>query len=498
MEGDTIDNVQVVIVDPTRGVSKLMDSDKNDVVDDTDGAEMHLLPPTEEIHGIHLANSREDLLGLAPKRLCHSSHSELSTPQHTVRMMAVEPLEGRESNISINWKMPLHLFSSKKSDVLGVKINQAPKGIKAFYKRQDELIAAYENMATDSKLDVLSKGAPEPGVIVTRFSQISFAANLALMIAKAVAVGMSNSMSIISSLVDSVVDLLSGLIIWWTTNAIRKSSIYIYPVGRSRLEPVAIIVLSVIMSLASLEVLISSIKKMVEFSSSLDDIASFEIPTLIIACSIVVVKFVLAVSFYLIMKKKKIQSDPVDALIQDHRNDTVSNLVAIVCGYLGSQQFANEVGTQQVAYIDPVGAVIIGLYIIIGWWRTGIAQLKMIVGYTANPDFLSQITWISLNHSHKILCIDTVRAFHFGSKFLVEVDIVLKEDTVLLESHNIGESLQQKLEGLPQVERAFVHVDYEFAIAITVELFVRGLFNFIIICFMKCIIRNYFIYWAQF
>ncbi|KAH9488015.1 GRB10 interacting GYF protein 1 [Bulinus truncatus] len=364
-------------------------------------------------------------------------------------------------DIGINWKMPLHLFSSKKSDVLGVKINQAPKGIKAFYKRQDELIAAYENMATDSKLDVLSRGAPEPGVIVTRFSQISFAANLALMIAKAVAVGMSNSMSIISSLVDSVVDLLSGLIIWWTTNAIRKSSIYVYPVGRSRLEPVAIIVLSVIMSLASLEVLISSIKKMVEFSSSLDNIASFEIPTLIIACSIVVVKFVLAVSFYLIMKKKKIQSDPVDALIQDHRNDTVSNLVAIVCGYLGSQQFANEVGTQQVAYIDPVGAVIIGLNIIIGWWRTGIAQLKMIVGYTANPDFLSQITWISLNHSHKILCIDTVRAFHFGSKFLVEVDIVLKEDTVLLESHNIGESLQQKLEGLPQVERAFVHVDYE-------------------------------------
>lgn len=32
---------------------------------------------------------------------------------------------------------------------------------------------------------------------------------------------------------------------------------------------------------------------------------------------------------------------------------------------------------------------------------------------------------------------------------------------VLRDSHDIGESLQQKLESLPDVERAFVHADYE-------------------------------------
>lgn len=31
----------------------------------------------------------------------------------------------------------------------------------------------------------------------------------------------------------------------------------------------------------------------------------------------------------------------------------------------------------------------------------------------------------------------------------------------LMEAHNIGESLQQKLERFPEVERAFVHLDYE-------------------------------------
>ena len=54
-----------------------------------------------------------------------------------------------------------------------------------------------------------------------------------------------------------------------------------------------------------------------------------------------------------------------------------------------------------------------------------------------------------------------MRAFHFGNNFLVEVDIVLPEDMSLKEAHNIGETLQQKLEKFQLVERAFVHLDYE-------------------------------------
>jgi hypothetical protein len=37
----------------------------------------------------------------------------------------------------------------------------------------------------------------------------------------------------------------------------------------------------------------------------------------------------------------------------------------------------------------------------------------------------------------------------------------MDRETPLWESHDIGESLQIKLEKLVNVERAFVHVDYE-------------------------------------
>ena len=45
------------------------------------------------------------------------------------------------------------------------------------------------------------------------------------------------------------------------------------------------------------------------------------------------------------------------------------------------------------------------------------------------------------------------RAYHFGSRLLVEVDVVLPPETPLRESHDIGESLQIAIEKLHNVER---------------------------------------------
>ena len=46
---------------------------------------------------------------------------------------------------------------------------------------------------------------------------------------------------------------------------------------------------------------------------------------------------------------------------------------------------------------------------------------------------------------------------------------MLPENMSLRKAHNIGETLQCKIEQLDQVERAFVHVDYEFSHAASDE-----------------------------
>jgi divalent metal cation (Fe/Co/Zn/Cd) transporter len=66
-----------------------------------------------------------------------------------------------------------------------------------------------------------------------------------------------------------------------------------------------------------------------------------------------------------------------------------------------------------------------------------------------------------MTHDPRILKVDTCRAYHSGYNVFVEVDIMLPKEMTLMEAHDIGEELQYKLESLPEVDRAFVHLDYE-------------------------------------
>ena len=67
----------------------------------------------------------------------------------------------------------------------------------------------------------------------------------------------------------------------------------------------------------------------------------------------------------------------------------------------------------------------------------------------------------SIAKSHdKRLLVDCTRAYYFGARFNVEMEIVLPGDMTVAVSHDIALALQHKIEALKDVERAFVHVDH--------------------------------------
>ncbi|GLT73014.1 hypothetical protein SLA2020_449040 [Shorea laevis] len=103
----------------------------------------------------------------------------------------------------------------------------------------------------------------------------------------------------------------------------------------------------------------------------------------------------------------------------------------------------------------------IALYTISNWAKTVMENVSSLIGKTAPPEYLAKLTYLSWNHHKEIAHIETVRAYTFGLNYFVELDIVLPGGMSLGEAHNIGESLQDKLEQLPEVERAFVHIDFD-------------------------------------
>ena len=98
-----------------------------------------------------------------------------------------------------------------------------------------------------------------------RFFQVNVVVNVLLLIAKIVALFFSSSLSLIASTTDSALDLLCTVIVWFTNRAVHwrlRSLQTRFPVGYRRLEPLGILVFSVIMVVSFIQILEESTLKL--------------------------------------------------------------------------------------------------------------------------------------------------------------------------------------------------------------------------------------------
>lgn len=92
--------------------------------------------------------------------------------------------------------------------------------------------------------------------IVTVAIYINFSANTVLLILKIIVTVLTSSLSVLASLVDAALDFLSTFIVWGTSVLISSGAkdTENFPVGRNRLEPLGVLVFSVIMIVAFMQV----------------------------------------------------------------------------------------------------------------------------------------------------------------------------------------------------------------------------------------------------
>ena len=311
--------------------------------------------------------------------------------------------------------------------------------------------------------------------------QASFWANVFLLILKVTASFMSLSLSVITSTIDSVLDMVSGLILFYTNMLKkRKNDIYKYPVGKERLEPLGFIIFATCMSTASFQIIKEGVVEIVTglvtgdvylpennqniiemFSKpelmhgDMDWMLGIKIPAL---CKVIFYMYGLGVLFtaiflkailYLLCIRAK-DSPSCQAYAFDHRNDVLSNTFLIFSLFISNWAW----------WFDPFGATLLSLYIIYGWIGESAEHVTKLVGLTAESEFIKKLTFIAVNQSEKIMKVETVQAWYSGTNIIAEIHVVLPPDMSLREAHNIGEDLQLKIESVPEVERCFVHLDF--------------------------------------
>lgn len=274
--------------------------------------------------------------------------------------------------------------------------------------------------------------------------------NVALLVFKIIALVQSGSISVFSAVIDSALDIFNGIVIFFVSRYMKKRDRYLYPMGKGRFDALATIVIASVMVTFAFEIVRRAVDEIIELQNNVTAVdGEVGLDTLSIALMSSTVG--LKLGLFLFCRAIGGSMAMVSALANDHINDCLTNTVALIGGGLASK-YPNA---------DPVGAIVIGIYIMYSWYVEGKENIKNLAGQTASPAMIKQLTYIAMHHDRRVNMVDTVRAIHLGSNVLVEVDIVLPPEMPLHEAHDIGESLQHRLELLSDVDRAHVHLDYE-------------------------------------
>ncbi|TQS39068.1 hypothetical protein Golomagni_00413 [Golovinomyces magnicellulatus] len=291
---------------------------------------------------------------------------------------------------------------------------------------------------------------------------VNLVSNVLLLGSKIATILLTNSLSVLASLVDAALDLLSTGIIWTTTKLIERQDHYSYPIGKRRLEPIGVLVFSVIMVTSFIQVGLQCLGRL---NSGDHTIIQLAVPAIVTMATTVFVKLLCW------LWCRMVKNSGVQALAQDAMTDVIFNTFSIIFPLRKSnREFKNKlihrthkglVGFYaQLWWLDALGGLLLSLYIVINWSITSAGHIRNLTGAAATADERNVLLYLTMRFAKTIKQIQGLQAYHCGDKLNVEVDVVMDEQMTLRDSHDLGESLQYVLESVPMVDRAFVHQDY--------------------------------------
>jgi len=278
--------------------------------------------------------------------------------------------------------------------------------------------------------------------LAKRATILGIAGNVVLFILKLIVGLLYNSIAVISDAINSFTDIIASIIVFISVKVSSKRADKEHPFGHYRAEPIAGLIVAIFIGIVGFEVIKYAFERLLDGSVMVIGI----VPLIILGFTVVLKLFMY---LYVVRVAKKVKSTALLASSADHRNDVLISAAALIG--VGGAYFGYPI-------LDPLVALIIGLWIIFAGYRIGMDNLKFLMGEAPSKDLIERIKNIAL----KVDCvkgINDVRAHYVGVLLQVEVHIEVDRTLTVYRAHTIGKKVQNKLERLGEINRAFVHID---------------------------------------
>lgn len=337
-----------------------------------------------------------------------------------------------------DWRMPESAFA-----VVAGPGRQKP-ATRAYYSAQaarTELYsAAHAMLATRDAGGVLqrqpSKEESSRERTVQRIIQLAFAINVVLFLLKVAAAAYSGSVAVIGSAIDSSMDVFSGSILFVAARIASKRDPVRFPVGKTRLEPLAIVIFACVMCMAALQLFVAAAQDIIAGVAEGPGVLVIDaLPLAALAAAVVSKSAVLCLSC-----RYRSSSASIEALQKDAVNDVVTNAAAILAVVVASRVSAAW-------WLDPAFGMALACMIVATWsvtikefvyalsGETGAQALRLrppLAAYhgssspplppAADPETVSQLIFLAANHDKRVTHVESLVAYHVGTNVIVEVN----------------------------------------------------------------------------
>jgi len=275
-----------------------------------------------------------------------------------------------------------------------------------------------------------------------RATLINIIGNTLLLVLKLWAGLLSGSIALLSDAINSLSDIVSSIATFICVRISGQEADEGHPFGHSRAEPVAGMIIAVLAGILGFEILKESIKRFIYPVTP-------EVGFFALSVPVVTIILKLFMSLYFSRTGKEINSPALKATALDSLMDIFVAGAALV-GLAGARL--------GFPILDPLAGFIISLWIMYTGYKIGMENIDYLMGRAPEPALMKDIERETLA-VEGVLAYNTVRAHYVGNFIHVEIHIDVDKTLSTATSHEIGKSVEDRVESLPSIEKTFVHID---------------------------------------
>jgi len=271
---------------------------------------------------------------------------------------------------------------------------------------------------------------------------ITVGGNVLLAASKAVVAALTGSVAIYADAANSISDVFYSIMmvigLWMAQQPPDES----HPQGHSRFEPLVGLVVTISMAFAGYEAARASLERFIAGGEAI----ALGLPTLVLLASAAI-----KAGMFVVIRNiaKKLASPTLKTTATDHLSDVLTSTAAFI-GVAGSSFIS--------PLLDPIAGFAVAAWIFRAVFNAGKENLGYLTGAGAPKELREQVVSVA-EAVPGVQRVHHTMMDYVGPKLMVDLHINVDANLPLRETHAICDAVIAAVEALPEVDRAYVHIE---------------------------------------